>query len=310
MFCKTLDRGEIIFKQGDEGDAYYFILRGSVDIYMYDVDPDSLAGKIKLKFLATMLAGSGFGELALLYDCPRTATAIPNTKTDLVVIKKRFYKRLVKDLHEKELLSLIKFYYSITIFKKEPISNILKYCLRTQKKTLSSYEPFIQYGERLNEYSIIQTGMIKALIKIKMNYYLLKNCNSMSEDEFVKYLKRLQNKKLDLIGEQRPKENEDEVVYEEVLDIMQFGEKDMFGEYYVAKGQKVDVFFVPVLPTDIISIKADDLKKVNQQLQNIIVKYARPIFDEDICFRKFYKNLTWDKNKKDLLKSVINKAGY
>ena len=305
MYAKTLERGEIIFKQGDEGDAYYFILRGSVDIYMYDVDSET--GKIKLKFLATMLAGSGFGELALLYDCPRTATAIPNTKTDLVVIKKRFYKRLVKDLHEKELLSLIKFYYSITIFKKEPISNILKYCLRTQRKTLNSYEPFIQYGERLNEYSIIQAGMIKALIKIKMNNYLLKNCNLMSENDFVKYLKKLQTKPLNMTGEERPKKDDEESIYEEVLDIMQFGEKDMFGEYYVAKGQKVDVFFVPVLPTDIISIKAEDLKKVNQQLHNIIVKYARPIFDSDICFRKFYKNLTWDKNKNELLKSVINK---
>ena len=137
IVMKTLERGEIIFKQGDEGDAYYFILRGSIDLYMYDIDAQT--GKIKLKYLATLLAGTGFGELSLLYDCPRTATAIPNTKTDLVVIKKRFYKRLVKDLHEKELLSLIKFYYSITLFKKEPISNILKYCLRTQRRSLNSY---------------------------------------------------------------------------------------------------------------------------------------------------------------------------
>ena len=305
IYMKTLERGEIIFKQGDEGDAYYFILRGSVDLYMYDVDAQS--GKIKLKYLATMLAGNGFGELALLYDCPRTATAIPNTKTDLVVIKKRFYKRLVKDLHEKELLSLIKFYYSITIFKKEPISNILKYCLRTQRKSLNSYEPFIQFGERINQYYIIQTGMIKALIKIKINNYILKNCNLMTEDEFVRYLKKLQIKTLNYKGEERPKKDDEESIYEEVLDIMQFGEKDMFGEYFVAKGVKVDVFFVPVLPTDIITIKSEDLKKVNQQLQNIIVKYARPIFDPDICFKKFYANLTWDKNKNDLLKSVINK---
>ena len=305
IYMKSLERGEIIFKQGDEGDAYYFILRGSVDLYMYDVDTQT--GKIKLKYLATMLAGNGFGELALLYDCPRTATAIPNTKTDLVVIKKRFYKRLVKDLHEKELLSLIKFYYSITIFKKEPISNILKLCLRTQKKTLNSYEPFIQFGERLNEYFIIQTGMIKALIKIRINNYILKNCNLMSEDDFVRYLKKLQNKPLNYQGEERPKKDDDESIYEEVLDIMQFGEKDMFAEYFTAKGVKVDVFFVPVLPTDIITIKSEDLKKINPQLQNIIVKYARPIYDQDICFKKFYSNLTWDKNKNDLLKSVINK---
>ena len=305
MFMKTMEKGEIVFKQGDEGDAYYFILRGSVDIYMYDID--SKTGKIILKYLTTLLAGTGFGELALLYDCPRTATIIPNTRTDLVVIKKRFYKRLVKDLHEKELLNLIKFYYSITIFKKEPISNILKYCLRTKKRTLNSYEPFIKFGERLQEYSIIQSGLIKALIKIKMNYYLLRNCNKMSEYDFVKYLKKLQLKNLNYKGEERPNKEDEESVYEEVLDIMQFGEKDMFGEYYVANLQNVDVYFVPILPTDIVSIKSEDLKKINPQLQNIIVKYAKPILDIDSCFRKLYKNLIWDRNKANLLKSVVNK---
>ena len=202
---------------------------------------------------------------------------------------------------------MIKFYYSITLFKKEPISNILKYCLRTQRRSLNSYEPFIQFGDRLNEYFLIQTGLIKALIKIRINNYILKYCNLMSEDEFVKYIKKLQSKPLNFKGEERPKKDDEESVYEEVLDIMQFGEKDMFGEYYVAKGVKVDVFFVPVLPTEIITIKSEDLKKTNPQLQNIIVKYARPIFDPDICFKKFYANLTWDKNKNDLLKSVINK---
>ena len=66
IYSRTLNRGEIIFKQGDEGDAYYFILRGSIDLYMYDIDAQT--GKIKLKYLATLLAGTGFGELSLLYD--------------------------------------------------------------------------------------------------------------------------------------------------------------------------------------------------------------------------------------------------
>ena len=40
---------------------------------------------------------------------------------------------------------------------------------------------------------------------------------------------------------------------------------------------------------------------------SFIIKYARPIFEPDLCYKKFYANLTWDKNKNDLLKSVINK---
>ena len=74
----------------------------------------------------------------------------------------------------------------------------------------------------------------------------------------------MQSKPPNFKGEERPKKDDEESVYEEVLDIKQFGEKDMFGEYYVAKGVKVDVFFVPVLPTEIITIKSEDLKKTNQ----------------------------------------------
>lgn len=305
MYSRTLERGEIIFKQGDEGDAYYFILRGCVDIYMYDIDQND--GKTKLKFLASILAGNGFGELALLYDCPRTATAIPNSKTDLAVIKKRYYTRLVKDLHEKELLSLIKFYYTITIFKKEPISNILKYCLRTNRKSLNSYEPFLLLGDFLNEYCIIMNGAIKCFVKIKVNNHIISHSSLMHENDFVVYLKELQKKPPNYTGEDRPKKDDNYSIYEEVLDIMEFGERDMYGEYYAAKGRKIDVYFLPILPTDVITIRTEDLKKVNPQLQETICKYAKPIFDEDVAFRKLYSNLNWNKTKHGLLNSVINK---
>ena len=99
----------------------------------------------------------------------------------------------------------------------------------------------------------------------------------MSENDFVNYMTKLQNKNLDLKGENRPEENDLHTIYEEVLDIMEFGEKDMYGEYFAALGKRVDVYFLPILPTDVITIKTDDLKKVNPQLQETIIKYAHII---------------------------------
>ena len=122
------------------------------------------------------------------------------------------------------------------------------------------------------------------------------------------YMKDLQKKKLDYKGESRPKKNDNYSIYEEVLDIMEFGERDMYGEYYAAKGRKIDVYFLPVLPTDVITIKTEDLKKVNPQLQDTICKYAKPIYDEDVAFRKLYGNLNWNKTKTGLLNSVVNKC--
>jgi hypothetical protein len=307
IFIRTLERGEIIFKQGDEGDAYYFVLRGCIDLYMYDVD--QIDGKTKLKLLASILPGNGFGELALLYDCPRTATALPNTRSDLVVFKKKIYNSLVKDLHEKDLFDLVRFYYSVPIFKKEPISNILKYCLRTNKRILNAYEPFIKYGDYVPEYCFVKCGVIKAYIKIKTNSYMLRNANKFDESGFVTKMKEIQNQAIEKTQDEIDLKNNADLflVYEDVLDIMEFNEREMFAEYYAAKTKRIDIFLLPTLPTEIITIRIEDFKKINPTLNDAIVKFSAPVFQSDRVFKKLHKNLVWNKEKGNLLFNVFKK---
>ena len=59
-------KGEIIFDQGDQGQALYVILSGRVAIVLQD-DPQTP--------LAVLEPGQFFGELALLDDSPRMAQA-------------------------------------------------------------------------------------------------------------------------------------------------------------------------------------------------------------------------------------------
>ena len=294
---KTYERGEIIFKQGDEGDAYYFILRGTVDLYMYDVD--QIDGKTKLKLLTSFLSGNGFGELALLYDCPRTGTAIPNIKTDLLIFKKKLYNSLVKDLHEKELFDLVRFYYSIPIFKQEPISNILKYCLRTNKEKLNSYDPFLKVGDYLLDYIFIEVGIVKAYVKVRFDKRIINNLDKYNEEKFSKVMQDLQNCKKD-------KKNA-EFIYDEILEIMEFSEKQMMCEFYAIKTRKLDIFILPILPAQVITIKVDDFKKINPYLNDIIEKFAIPILDWDRIFKKFYKNINWKNYKNKLLVDAFTK---
>ncbi len=68
----TFEAGEVIIAEGDRGDRYYVLASGAVRI--------TQAGRY-LRDLAT--AGDGFGEIALLRDIPRTATA---TATEPVVV--------------------------------------------------------------------------------------------------------------------------------------------------------------------------------------------------------------------------------
>ncbi|HNB52365.1 MAG TPA: TIR domain-containing protein, partial [Anaerolineales bacterium] len=64
----TLPSGEILFREGEKGDALYCILEGSLEIFQK-------AGQDREIVLATFHAGDYFGEMALLDDKPRSASA-------------------------------------------------------------------------------------------------------------------------------------------------------------------------------------------------------------------------------------------
>jgi CRP-like cAMP-binding protein len=58
--------GEVLVRQGDEGDSFYVVREGLVDVTRQD-------GRARRK-LATLQPGDYFGEMALLYNQPRMAT--------------------------------------------------------------------------------------------------------------------------------------------------------------------------------------------------------------------------------------------
>jgi CRP/FNR family transcriptional regulator, cyclic AMP receptor protein len=62
--------GEVVFDQGEEGQAVYIVLDGEVAIRRYD---EALAGGVDE--LALLTVGTFFGELALLDSAPRMAQA-------------------------------------------------------------------------------------------------------------------------------------------------------------------------------------------------------------------------------------------
>lgn len=63
----SLDRGEVLFEQGDEGDALYALLEGALEASFLAMSGRKLA-------LSLMRPGEVFGEIALFDSGPRTAT--------------------------------------------------------------------------------------------------------------------------------------------------------------------------------------------------------------------------------------------
>ena len=73
--------GDVIFNQGDEGTKMYEINSGLVGIYVN-------YGKENEKCLVELGEGKCFGEMAMIEELPRSATAVAFQETELTVVTK------------------------------------------------------------------------------------------------------------------------------------------------------------------------------------------------------------------------------
>ena len=95
--------GTTIFNQGDIGEEAYMLNRGSVSITQSDTNTAACLP------LATLSSGSFFGELSLIDDHPRSASALALNNCELIVLSKQdFWKKVQQDAsYIKSLLSIL-----------------------------------------------------------------------------------------------------------------------------------------------------------------------------------------------------------
>lgn len=81
--------GDVLFHQGDVGDAAYVVLTGKVDVLV-----DSPSGTLKV---AEMTGNAIVGEIAILCDSVRTATVRASTNVEALRIGKEQFFKLMSD---------------------------------------------------------------------------------------------------------------------------------------------------------------------------------------------------------------------
>ncbi|MCF3642658.1 cyclic nucleotide-binding domain-containing protein [Rhizobium sp. TRM95111] len=84
--------GEVLFRQGETGDAAYVILSGKAEILV-----ETSGGEFKL---ADVELNSIVGEIAILCDVTRTATIRAVTPLDALRIRKEHFLKLLTDFPE------------------------------------------------------------------------------------------------------------------------------------------------------------------------------------------------------------------
>ena len=69
-----------MIREGAQGDGFCVLSTGSVSVYE------------STEFKGTLHPGTGFGEIALLYSCPRTATIRAREECDLWFMDRRAFR--------------------------------------------------------------------------------------------------------------------------------------------------------------------------------------------------------------------------
>ena len=147
----SIQKNKIIFKQGDIGNYYYIISEGSVEL--------TINGEKKKE----IKKGENFGELALIYDIPRTGTIKTLSDCVMWIMEKRNFKKIVSHITH------ITFEENKKFFQAVPIYNIIEYEQRNIlfnnlfKEVYQENEKIINKGEMNYCIFFIREGEVNIL---------------------------------------------------------------------------------------------------------------------------------------------------
>lgn len=99
LFFKGLEVGDLLFNEGDHGDFMAFVVAGKLEIFIHLQDDT--------KRLAIKKAGDSLGDMAVIDDLSRSASARALERTGLIILPKPDFERILSD-HPKIGIKMLK----------------------------------------------------------------------------------------------------------------------------------------------------------------------------------------------------------
>jgi cAMP-dependent protein kinase regulator len=149
-----LEPGTQLITEGDAGDALYIIMDGSLEC------KKMINGENKV--VKTCNVGDLFGELALLYDCPRKASVISTQAATVFELDRQTFKHIVMESVTRkrqkcqEVLKKVPLFSALTPTEVENIIDALKI------EKFSKGSCIIKQGDEGNHFYIIYEGEVVA----------------------------------------------------------------------------------------------------------------------------------------------------
>lgn len=149
MMMETVPAGTVIIKQGEVGDFFYVLEEGHVS---FSVDNQHVGSTGR---------GGSFGELALLYNCPRAATALANTACRLWKVDQKTFRHMLANNTNTQQKDINEVLRKVPFLAELDERDLLKIADALTSVTFPTGERIINKGDVGEVFYIIREGTVK-----------------------------------------------------------------------------------------------------------------------------------------------------
>uniref|UniRef100_A0A8C2VR31 cAMP-dependent protein kinase type II-alpha regulatory subunit n=1 Tax=Chinchilla lanigera TaxID=34839 RepID=A0A8C2VR31_CHILA len=159
MFERTVKVDEHVIDQGDDGDNFYVIERGTYDILVTRDNQTRAVGQYNNR--------GSFGELALMYNTPRAATIIATSEGSLWGLDRVTFRRIIVKNNAKKRKTFESFIESVPLLKSLEVSERMKIVDVIGEKNYKDGDRIITQGDKADCFYIIESGEVRIMIRSK-----------------------------------------------------------------------------------------------------------------------------------------------
>ncbi|KAF6205063.1 hypothetical protein GE061_019230 [Apolygus lucorum] len=152
MIFKEVEPGEKIITQGEDGDYFYVIESGLYEAYF--------ASNEGVKGIAKYNNHGTFGELALMYNVPRTCSVKALTRGGLWALERDTFKRIVVKGAKRKRTQYMNFLHKVPLLKNLTEYEMLNLADSFVRKTFSVGEAIVRQGDEADGMYFIEEGQV------------------------------------------------------------------------------------------------------------------------------------------------------
>uniref|UniRef100_A0AAQ5XJW1 cGMP-dependent protein kinase n=1 Tax=Amphiprion ocellaris TaxID=80972 RepID=A0AAQ5XJW1_AMPOC len=149
MYEKVYTEGQLVIQEGEAGNYLYVLAEGLLEVIQNG------------KMLGEMRPGTAFGELAILYNCKRTATVKAVSQSHIWALDRQTFQTIMMQTTQARHEEYFSFLRSVSLLRELPEEKLAKIvdCLEVDHFEKGEY--IIREGEEGNTFFIIAKGEVK-----------------------------------------------------------------------------------------------------------------------------------------------------